>query len=82
LPPQRHPNKEVRKALAFAEDKGWEIEPRRGHAWGVMRCGGGCKVSIWSTPRDPDVHAEQLIRAVAKCPHRHDENDASDETDA
>ena len=72
-PRPKHPNKEIEAVLQSAEQRGWTVLKRSGHAWGIMRCGfgerGGCQVSIWSTPRDPDIHARQLLRAVAKCPH-------------
>jgi len=46
----------------------------RGHAWGQILCAyaqrGGCRVSVWSTPRSPENHAKQLRRAVDKCPHQ------------
>ncbi|MDQ3670466.1 MAG: hypothetical protein M3377_09335 [Actinomycetota bacterium] len=68
----RHPKKEIREGLAFAERSGWSIErkPGRGHAWGLMRCGGGCSAWIWSTPKNAGNHASQLRRAVWKCPHQ------------
>lgn len=56
-------------ALADARAKGWEIERRSGHAWGVARCGRGCKISIFSTPRSAENHARQIRRAIARCPH-------------
>ena len=27
-------------------------------------------MSIWSTPKDPVKHAEQICRNVNKCPHQ------------
>lgn len=75
-PRSRHPRKEIEAALAYAEASGWRIELARGHAWGRMycpwnshdcRCGEFCISSIWSTPRDADVHARQLRRVVANC---------------
>jgi len=69
----RHPHSEIEAALAYAEDHGWTIEKRRGHAWGVMLCPvnqrGGCRQSIYSTPRSPTHHARHLRRAVDRCPH-------------
>jgi len=74
---QRHPDKEVEAALAYAEVRGWQVETsRRGHAWGVMkcanndpdcRCGEFCITSIWSTPRNPHAHARSLRRIVDNC---------------
>ena len=57
----KHPKKEIRKALREAEAEGWEIERKRGHAWAVARCGGGCKISIFSTPADAENHANQML---------------------
>lgn len=42
---------------------------KAGHRWGKAECGSGCVLSIWSTPKNPQNHAKQMIRAVARCPH-------------
>lgn len=70
----RHPKKDVEGALQEAESAGWTVVPTKsGHRWGVARCAGDgddrCRVSIWSTPRNPGDHAKQLRRFVARCPH-------------
>ena len=69
----RHANKEIEAALQYAESLGWlVVESRRGHCWGVIRCPhgrGGCQKSVWSTPRGPENHANQIRRYVDKCPH-------------
>ncbi len=68
----RHPKKAIEAALTMAEASGWMIEPRSGHAWGIMRCPagerGGCQVSIWSTPRNADNHAKQLTKECDQVP--------------
>jgi hypothetical protein len=65
----RHPKKEVEQALQYSEENRWTVEQTSsGHKWGVARCGQGCKVSIWSTPRNPGNHAKQVRRAVDRCP--------------
>lgn len=65
----RHPKKDIEKALATVEESGWTITLRSGHAWGVMKCAGGCcQVSIWSTPKSEGNHAKQLLRELKKCP--------------
>ncbi|MQA91305.1 MAG: hypothetical protein GEU90_13935 [Gemmatimonas sp.] len=74
MPRKRHPKKEVEAALSDAEAAGWRVEPTRsGHRWGVMRCPEsspeGCQASIWSTPRNPGNHANQLRRVINRCPH-------------
>lgn len=66
----RHTKKEVEQALRHAEELGWDVEPsERGHRWGVMTCGQGCTIGIWSTPKNPGNFAKQLRRAVARCEH-------------
>jgi hypothetical protein len=67
----RHSNEEVEKALRRLEDEGWHVTQRPGgHAWGVaVSPHGDRRVHIWSTPRSPKVHAQQLVRAaVAAAP--------------
>ncbi len=73
----RHPKKEVEGALRDAEAGGWLVTPKgAGHRWGVAECGGGCRVSIWSTPKSPGNHAKDVRRAVERCPHQEGEGDA------
>ena len=76
---ERHPNKEIEAALAYARACGWDVIKSSGgsaHAWGVVRCPGDCpQVSIYSTPRVPEHHARALRRAVDRCPHSSDEDD-------
>ena len=74
MPRRRHPKKEIEVALRYAEDHGWAVEPKAsGHAWGEIRCSfgaqGGCRVSVWSTPRDAGNHAKHMMRRVDACPH-------------
>ncbi|MCY3667239.1 MAG: hypothetical protein OXH81_16355 [Gemmatimonadetes bacterium] len=70
----RHPKKEIEEALVNAESAGWTVTPTKsGHRWGVIRCAKagrlGCQHSVWSTPRNPQNHAQHLLRMVHKCPH-------------
>ena len=70
----RHPKKEVEAAISAAEEAGWTVnQTSSGHRWGVMLCGetsrSGCQISIWSTPRNPGNHANQIRRALDRCPH-------------
>jgi len=37
-PRPRHPNKEIEKALAYAETQGWRVVLLNGHAWGKIQC--------------------------------------------
>ena len=71
----KHPNKTIEEAIGFAEKKGWRCYKagNSSHAWGRLLCPfqsrEGCSMSIWSTPRDNDVHAMQIKRRVNQCPH-------------
>ncbi len=67
---KRHPNKHIRAAIEYAESQGWVLIPGRGHAFGILRCPNGCRCakSIWSTPRDPESHAKDVLRFVRRCP--------------
>ena len=76
----RHPKKGVEAALAELEEAGWTVTATSGgHAWGVARCGEssrlGCQVWIWSTPRNQDNHARQIVRSLQRCPHESAEED-------
>ncbi|MEO1669715.1 MAG: hypothetical protein AAFR77_02845 [Cyanobacteria bacterium J06631_2] len=73
---KKHPNKVIRAALEYAKQKGWRIKQGGSHAWGKIycpyndsecRCGEFCKISIWSTPRNPTNHAKQIRRVVDSC---------------
>ncbi len=79
----RHPSKEIEAAVRYAEGFGWTCTLSKGHAWGRLRCPhgqrGGCQLSVWSTPKNPHNHAEQICRRVDACPHQPDEEDEDDE---
>jgi hypothetical protein len=71
-----HPNKDIEKALKYAEKNGWVIKVGGSHAWGRMSCpyndencrfGKFCLISIWSTPSVPKHHASQIRKVVDKC---------------
>ena len=72
---KKHPNKEIEAAILFAENRGWQYRKsgNSAHAWGRLLCGfhnrEGCALSVWSTPRNPEMHAKQIIRRVKHCPH-------------
>ena len=72
----RHPHKHIEKAVRYAETRGWRIELSGGHAWGHLLCPqctrDGCKVGVWSTPRNPENHAQKLTRDIDLCPHEND----------
>jgi hypothetical protein len=71
----RHPNKEIESAVKYAENHGWRYRKAGGsaHAWARLLCPfedrEGCSMSVWSTPRDADVHAKQIRRRIDACPH-------------
>lgn len=72
---KQHPKKEIEAAIQYAESKGWryKVAGNSAHAWGRMLCiferRDGCSMSIWSTPRDADIHAKQIPKRVDACPH-------------
>lgn len=75
----RHPNKDIEKALRYAENLGWRVEKSAGghaHVWGRVLCPfatrEGCKVFVYGTPRVPTNHAWQIQTRVDSCPHRPD----------
>jgi hypothetical protein len=71
-----HPDKDIEAAERFAESKQWRyVAPgNSAHAWGRLFCPGGrpgdCKLSVYSTPRDPRNHARSIIRRVNACVHQ------------
>lgn len=77
----KHPNKEIEKAIQYAEKNGWIYKDsgKASHAWGKLHCPWhereGHKLSVWSTPRDPYIHAKLIKRAVDKCHHESKEGD-------
>ncbi|OGT36976.1 MAG: hypothetical protein A3F11_09400 [Gammaproteobacteria bacterium RIFCSPHIGHO2_12_FULL_37_14] len=73
---KKQQNKVIEKGIQYAEAHKWRYKKAGGsaHAWGRMLCPlkerNGCSMSIWSTPRDADVHAKQIRRRVDSCPHK------------
>lgn len=70
---KRHPSREIAAAVAHAESRGWVVVRGGAHAWGILRCPHGQRgeysLSVWSTPRDPDRHAQRIRQAVDRCSH-------------
>ena len=73
---KKHPNKEIEAAVRYAEENGWTVVECRGHAWGSLRCpnnkadcrcGEFCKMSVWSTPGNPEGQARQICQKVDRC---------------
>jgi len=50
-------------------DAGWTVEAGKGHTWGILRCSHGCKLAVWSTPRNPTTIAKRIREAIEECPH-------------
>jgi len=78
VPSPRHPNADIEAALRHAEEHGWRVEVGGSHCWGRMYCpwndehcrsGARCMVSVWSTPRNPRRHVQDILRAVDGCVH-------------
>ncbi|MYG52939.1 MAG: hypothetical protein F4204_11500 [Rhodospirillaceae bacterium] len=80
MPRKRHPNKEIESALKDLESAGWMVEETKGrsaHSWGYVLCpanagnvcrsGTFCRMSVWSTPRNPQAHASELLRKANGC---------------
>lgn len=76
MPRKTHPCKEIESVLRELEALGWTIVEGRGHAWGLLRCpanapecrgGVFCQMSVWSTPRDPQLHARKLRQKALAC---------------
>ncbi|MFH5804385.1 hypothetical protein [Alienimonas sp. DA493] len=70
-----HPNKHIREAIEYALSRGWRLEKAGGssHNWGTLLCGagsrGGCIQRVYSTPRSPENHANDIRKKVDRCPH-------------
>lgn len=68
-----HPNKHIRDAIRYAENLGWRVTTSTGHIWGVLWCPEqsreGCRVRVFSTPRNAENHAKYIRRRVDSCPH-------------
>lgn len=68
----RHPNGEVENAVQYAEALGWQVKrSAKGHAWGYLLCPKatreGCRIGVWSTPKNTGNHARQIRNKVDKC---------------
>jgi len=73
---KRHTSKEIEAVLQELEGLGWTVVEGRGHAWGLLRCpanskecrcGEFCQMSVWSTPKDPQRHANKLRQKALAC---------------
>jgi hypothetical protein len=70
-----HPNKHIREAIKVAEENGWRFEKSaaRAHIYGKLFCPrsarDGCRMNVYSTPSNPEEHAQRIMRRVQACPH-------------
>ena len=70
-----HPNKHIREAVEYALDRGWRLEKsgKSSHTWGKLLCPsaarGGCIRRVYSTPRSPEQHADQIRKEIDACGH-------------
>lgn len=73
---KKHPSKEVQRAIDYAVSIGWKFVKtgKSAHAFCRLYCPeesrDGCSFSVWSTPKNAENHAKQIIKNVDKCPHR------------
>ena len=71
----RHPKKEIQAAIEYARNRGWRFVKAgpRAHIYGTLYCPhqerDGCRIGVYSTPRSPSNHADQIRRRVDRCPH-------------
>jgi hypothetical protein len=84
----RHPDKDIEKALVELEEMGWTVEMAKGrsaHAWGYALCpanagdacrsGTFCRMSVWSTPRNPRAIAQGLVGRARCCVMKDDKDE-------
>lgn len=71
-----HPNKHIREAIEYAVARGFRVIKAgpRAHEWGHLYCTEasreGCRIAVFSTPRNAETHAKRIRRAVDQCPHQ------------
>ncbi len=70
---KHHPNKDINEVIEYALTLGWRYSLATGHAHGQLWCPhaqrSGCRLSVYSTPRNPVNHARYLRRQIDSCPH-------------
>ena len=69
---KKHPNKHIRAAIEFALDNDWQVVSagKSAHAFCRLRCMQGHtehQMSVWSTPKNPELHAKQIMRKIKEC---------------
>lgn len=76
---KKHPNKEIEKAIQYAEKRGWEYREsgNSSHTWGKLHCPlhtrEGHHMSIYTTPKNPTNYAKLIYQRVDKCEHNEKE---------
>jgi hypothetical protein len=88
MPRSKHASKEIEAALTALEKSGWLVEEAKGrsaHSWGFVLCpanagdacrsGVFCRMSVWSTPRNPQSHARELLRKAQGCVMKDENHD-------
>lgn len=71
----RHPKKEIHAAIEYALERNWTFTKAgpRAHIYGTLYCPEqsreGCRVAVFSTPRSPQNHANQIRKRVDRCIH-------------
>lgn len=62
-----HPHKAIATALKVATSAGFEVVAlHRGHVWGKVIARNGQELSVWSTPRNPEVMAKRIMEFVRR----------------
>lgn len=67
----RHSKKAVEAVVRYAESLGWRVKLGSGHNWAQLLCPYGhqaCRHGVYSTPRNPENHAQALRRKIDRCP--------------
>ncbi|MCU6670002.1 hypothetical protein M8013_14740 [Enterobacteriaceae bacterium H4N4] len=72
---KKHPDKHIQQAIGYALSKGWVWVPagHSAHCFCRLRCGHpegehrDHQMSVWSTPKNAQHHAMQIIRNVKHC---------------
>lgn len=69
---KKHPNKHIRAAIEKAVANGWHVVDtgKSAHAFCRLYCNAGHvehMMSIWSTPRDAETHAKQILHKISQC---------------
>lgn len=69
-----HQNKDIRKAIQYAQSHGWTyvLVSGNSHLKGILLCPRSvpaCSISIYGTPRNPTTAAKRIREKVDKCNH-------------